>query len=272
MLPGSVKKAMFLGLMAALLAAVFVAGIYLGYDNRPAIQKITVLFDKETAKPQQVDFSSFWTAWNAIETKYVGRGDLDRQKMVWGAIEGAVKALEDPYSVFFPPKEAELFESSVKGQFSGIGIEIGMRDKMLTVITPLKDTPAYRAGLKAGDKILKINATSTQDMAVDEAIFLIRGERGTEVGLTIGREGEKEREVKIIRDIIQIPVLDTEKKENGVFLIKLYNFSENSPYAFQNAGIVLASAIFFILRHYVKRFNTGGPRICKNNAIRIHLT
>ncbi len=232
----SVKKAMFWGLITALLAAVFVVGIYMGYTNRPAVQKITDLFNKEIAKPDSIDFSPFWASWSAVQSKYVARGDLDPQKMVWGAIEGMVNSLDDPYSVFFPPKEAELFETAVKGEFSGIGIEIGMRDKILTVVSPLKDTPAFRAGLKAGDKILKINATSTQGMNLDEAIFMIRGERGTPVTLTISREGEKEsREIKIIRDTINIPIVDTEKKEGGIFLIRLYNFSENSPNAFRNA-------------------------------------
>jgi carboxyl-terminal processing protease len=236
MLPSSVKKAMFWGLVAALLAAVFVVGIYLGYTNRPAVQKVTDLFNKETAMSPQMDFAPFWTAWNMVESKYVARSGLDHQKMVWGAIEGMVKSLDDPYSVFFPPQETEIFKTSVKGQFSGVGFEIGIRDNTITVITPLKDTPAYRAGIKAGDKILKINGTSTQDMAVDEAVFMIRGERGTAVTLTISREGEKEpRDIKIIRDIIQIPILDTEKNEDGIFVIKLYNFSENSPDAFRNA-------------------------------------
>lgn len=235
-MPKSLKRAMLAGLITALLAAVFVAGIYLGYSNRPEIEKITVLLNKEARKPYPVDFSPFWTAWNALESKYVSRGALDSQNMVWGAIEGMVKSLDDPYTVFFPPKEAELFETSVKGQFQGIGIEIGMRDKILTVISPLKDTPAYRAGLKAGDKILKINSTSTLDMTVDEAVFLIRGEGGTEVALTILGDGENEpREVKIVRGVIKIPILDTEQKENGIFLIKLYNFSENSTEAFRDA-------------------------------------
>ncbi len=227
---------MLAGLITALLAAVFVAGVYLGYSNRPEIGKITVLFNKETQKPYPVDFSPFWTAWNLVESKYVSRGIIDSQNMVWGAIEGMVKSLDDPYTVFFPPKEAELFETSIKGQFQGIGIEIGMRDKILTVISPLKDTPAYRAGLKAGDKILKINSTSTLDMAVDEAVFLIRGKGGTEVVLTILSEGESEpREVKIVRDVIKIPTLETEQKEGGIFLIKLYNFSENSTEIFRGA-------------------------------------
>lgn len=237
MLFSSVKKAVFWGVIAGLIAAVFMAGIYLGYTNRPAVQKITDLFNKEAAiAPTQVDFSLFWKVWNAVETKYAGRSSIDRQKMVWGAAQGMVNALGDPYSVFFPPHEAELFETSVKGKFSGIGIEIGMRDNVITVISPLKDTPAYRAGLKAGDKIIKINATSTQDMTLDEAVFLIRGERGTPVTLTISREGQKQPlEIKIVRDNIQIPILDTEKKDNGIFVIKLYNFSENSPDAFRSA-------------------------------------
>ncbi len=236
MLSKSVKRAMLLGLIVALMAAVFVVGVYFGYSNRPAIDKVTVLLNKEAEKPPQIDFSPFWAVWNDIESKYVGRNDLDRQKMVWGAVGGMVKSLNDPYTVFFPPKESELFESTVKGQFSGVGFEIGIRDNILTVITPLKDTPAYRAGIKAGDKILKINGTSTVDMAVDEAISLIRGEIGTQVSLTIGREGEKEPlEFKITRDTINIPIVDTEKKAGGIFVISLYNFSENSPDAFRNA-------------------------------------
>ncbi len=236
MLFKSFKKPVFLGFMAAIAAAIFIFGVYLGYSNRPPIDKITQLFNKEIAKPQQVDFMPFWSAWNTVESKYVSRSSIDQQKMIWGAIEGMVKSLDDPYSVFFPPQEAQLFESSVKGEFSGIGIEIGMRDKLLTVISPLKNTPADRAGLRAGDKILKINGTSTAEMGVDEAIFLIRGERGTLVNLSIFREGDKEPiEVKIIRDTIQIPVIDTEKKPGGIFMIRLYNFSEKSPDVFREA-------------------------------------
>ena len=85
-----------------------------------------------------------------VESKYVSRSALDRQKMVWGAIEGMVKSLGDPYSVFFPPKEAELFATSVKGEFSGVGMEIGMRDNVLTVITPLKRYSGFSRGTESG--------------------------------------------------------------------------------------------------------------------------
>jgi len=156
--------------------------------------------------------------------------------MLWGAISGLAGSLKDPYTVFFPPEEKKIFESEVKGNFEGVGMEIGMRNNALTVIAPLKNTPAYRAGLKAGDKILKINDTLTSNLTVEEAIRLIRGPKGTEVKLLISREDEKEpMEIAVIREVINIPTLETEIKPGNIFVIKLYNFSENSPLVFRNA-------------------------------------
>jgi carboxyl-terminal processing protease len=115
-------------------------------------------------------------------------------------------------------------------------MEIGIRDNLLTIIAPLKGTPAEKAGVKAGDKILKIDDVVTADMTIDEAVRLIRGERGTKVALSIFREGEKEPfQIEIVRDVIEIPVLETEQKEGGVFVIKLYNFSARSTIAFRQA-------------------------------------
>ena len=226
------------------IGAVFSGGALFGYSKRPAIEKVYTLFNKEIQKPAQVDFSPFWEAWNRVESKYVDNDELDTQKMVWGAIQGMVASLDDPYSVFFPPEENELFQSSIRGDFEGVGMEIGIRNNILTVIAPLKDTPAFRAGIKAGDKILEIDGKSTVDITIDKAVRLIRGKKGTKVVLTILREGEEEsREISIIRDVIQIPVLDTEQKSSGklgekhgdIFVIKLYNFSEKSPLAFRSA-------------------------------------
>jgi carboxyl-terminal processing protease len=115
-------------------------------------------------------------------------------------------------------------------------MEIGIKDGILTVIAPLKDTPAYKAGIKSGDKILKINETITNDMTVDEAIKKIRGERGTSVTLTIFHEnGLEPKEIKVTRDIINVPTLDTELRKDGIFVIKLYSFSANSAELFRNA-------------------------------------
>lgn len=115
-------------------------------------------------------------------------------------------------------------------------MEVGIKDRVLTVIAPLKDTPAYHAGIKSGDKILKINETVTAGLSVEEAIKLIRGKKGTTVTLTIAREGAREpKEIKIVRDNIAIPTLDTEFRENRIFVIRLYSFSANATKLFRNA-------------------------------------
>ncbi len=223
--------------MVAVVIGVFAIGVYLGYNNRPEVQKITGVLDK-TPPPNfsDVDFEYFWKVWNIVESKYVASGEVNRKDMLWGAISGLVSSLGDPYSVFFPPKEAEVFESSVRGDFEGVGMEIGMNEGVLTVIAPLKGTPAEEAGIKAGDKILKIDATSTADINIDEAINLIRGEKGTFVTLTVLRKGEDQPlEIKVKRDVIQIPVLNTEQKEDGIFVISLYNFSSHSAEDFRQA-------------------------------------
>ncbi len=233
-----IKKSFFAGGLTAILLVVFVGGIYLGYNNRPEAQKVISVLNKEDMiVSQEVDFNSFWKTWNFIESKYVSNNGLDKQEMLWGATEGLVASLNDPYSVFFPPKEAEMFESSVRGNFSGVGMEISTKNNILTVITPLKDTPAYRAGIKAGDIIIKIDDTLSADLTIDEAVQLIRGEKGTAVKLTILRKdnGDEPLEIEVVRDTIQIPVIETEIKEGGVFVIRLFSFSGRSMSEFRNA-------------------------------------
>ncbi|MCE9585188.1 S41 family peptidase [Candidatus Nomurabacteria bacterium] len=220
-----------------LIAVFFAFGIYIGFNNRPAIDQIS-LKNKEipTDLTTQVDFAPFWTVWNKINEKSPDASKLTDQEKVYGAISGLVGSLNDPYSVFFKPDEAKMFEDDIAGSFSGIGVEVGIKDKILTVIAPLKNTPGYNAGLKPGDKILKIDSKNTSDLTIEKAIKLIRGEKGTIVSLTIFREGEKKaREVKIIRDTIDTPTLDTELRSDGIFVIKLYSFSANSAQLFQEA-------------------------------------
>ena len=218
------------------MGGIFTMGAVFGYSNRLEVEKVTSIFNKEISKPNQIDFSPFWTTWNTINSKFVANGDVDNQARVWGAIEGLVKSLEDPYSVFFPPQESKMFEENINGEFGGVGMEIGMRKEVLTVVAPLKDTPAFRAGIKAGDKIVKIDEEITVDMTVDQAAQLIRGEKGTPVVLIIIREDVNEPlEIEIIRDVIVIPVLDTESKPGGVFVISMYNFSGNSINTFREA-------------------------------------
>ncbi len=218
------------------IAGFFVFGIYIGINYRSPIERVTGISGKETAVTTTADFSSFWKVWNLINEKYPGASDTTDQERVYGAISGLVGSLNDPYSVFFKPDEAKMFESDIAGNFSGIGMEVGLKDKVLTVISPLKDTPAYKAGLKSGDKILKIDQKDTNDMGIEQAIKLIRGDKGTTVTLTIFRVGEKApRDIKIVRDTINVPTLDTELRPDGIFVIKLYSFSANSANLFRDA-------------------------------------
>ncbi len=188
------------------------------------------------AEQETIDFQTFWSVWNIINERYVSKNGPTDDEKVWAATSGLVSSLGDPYSVFFPPKEAELFESEVRGNFSGVGIEIGMEDDILTVIAPLKGTPAYLAGIKAGDKIVQIGELSTFGLTIDDSVGLIRGEEGTPVVLTVAREGEEELlQIEIIRGTIQIPILDTELRDDGIFVITLNSFSATSPSLFRDA-------------------------------------
>lgn len=217
-------------------ALFFGAGYGVGLHRQPEINKVTTVTGKETAVDTKADFSPFWKVWNTINEKYPGASEVSDQDKIYGAISGLVGSLNDPYSVFFAPDEAKSFQETIAGNFIGVGMEVGIKDRVLTVIAPLKDTPAYKAGIKAGDKILKIDKTITSELTIDKAIKLIRGEKGTTVVFTIFRNGEKEpQEITVVRDVINMPTLDTEVRPDGIFVIKLYSFSENSANLFRAA-------------------------------------
>ena len=239
-------------ILLLIIGGAFFFGYQQGGKHISAELTITELQNKDTGQPEQVDFSSFWQAWNIINEKFVTTAtSTTAQEKVYGAIEGLAKSLGDPYTVFFPPEESKAFETEISGKFEGVGIELGIKDNILSVVAPLKDTPAFRAGIKSGDKIIKINDTLSADMTVEAAVKMIRGPRGTEVRLTIAREGKNEPlEIKIVRDVINIPTIDTEIKQvvaadgsdgsnnpwvNGIYVIKLYNFSANSSNLFRDA-------------------------------------
>lgn len=228
--------------IGGIIVLVVLASFYLGFRSGGAyhreLSNAEGLYNKELQKPEDVDFYPFWRVWNLLNEKFVNTGTStvsSSQEKVWGSIQGLTHALEDPYTVFLPPKDNEIFESDIKGNFEGVGMEIGARDGILTVIAPLKGTPAERAGIKSGDMILEINGETTARTSVDEAVLMIRGERGTEVDLTILREGEDEpQKIAITRDVIDIPTIKNEIKDD-VFIISLYNFSANSPDLFRKS-------------------------------------
>lgn len=226
-----------------LLGVIIAVGSYnLGFNSGEKEIQIAVsgLENQEEGQPTNVDFSPFWKAWNLINEKYVAASTtaetVDDQEKVWGAIEGLAASLGDPYTVFFPPIEAELFESDIRGNFEGVGMEVLAQEGVIVVITPLKNSPAEQAGMQAGDKIIRINDKPTSGLSTEDAVQLIRGPRGTTVKLTVFREGVAEPfEVEIVRAIIDIPIIATESLGNGIFSIELYSFSANSPNLFRAA-------------------------------------
>src|SRR3989344_4933723 len=147
----------------------FALGARWSEGNRPAIEKAGSVAGKETAVETSADFSPFWKVWNEINEKYPAADEVTGQERVYGAIQGLVDSLDDPYSVYYDPEETKAFREDIAGNFEGVGMEVGMKDKVLTVIAPLKDTPAYRAGIKSGDKIIKIDDVSTGGLSTEEA-------------------------------------------------------------------------------------------------------
>ncbi len=177
----------------------------------------------------------FWKVWGIINDKYVEATTTDTQKRIWGAISGLASSQGDPYTVFFPPEESKSFKSDISGNFEGVGMEIAIKDKFLTVVTPIKNSPAEKAGVKAGDKIIKIDDKVVADQPVDQAVKLIRGARGTKVKIVFMREGVTGPiEKSIVRDVIDIPTIETEVKSD-IFIIKLFSFTSQSPNLFRDA-------------------------------------
>jgi carboxyl-terminal processing protease len=163
----------------------------------------------------EIDFKLFWDTWELVSRKYIDKSAIDPQKMYFGAIQGMVAAIGDPYTVFLPPQAQKTTKEQLQGSFDGVGMQLGYnKDKRLVVIAPLKDTPAEKAGVKAGDLILKVGDKDTASLSLPEAVSLIRGPKGTSITLTLLSENEsKPKEVKITRDTIVVKTVSVETKD-----------------------------------------------------------
>jgi len=200
-----------------------------GQNDRDNLNFWNILEDEDKNEiEERADFGVFWEAWRMIENKYTLE-ELDYEKMVFGAVSGMVDSLEDPYTVFLSPQDKSIFEQDMKGSFSGIGAEVGFRDKFLTIVAPLEGSPAEKAGLLSGDKVLKVDETEIIGMNIDEAVSIIRGEKGTMVKLTIRRDGLHElKEIEIIRDIIKIETVEWELRSGNIVYIRISQFKEET--------------------------------------------
>src|SRR6056297_1635206 len=188
------------------------------------------------ALEQNINFDLYWDVWNTLKDEYVEGDNISDKKLFYGSLEGMVNALDDPHTTFLDPQESQNFQKSMSGQFEGIGAEVSMKKDILTVVAPLDGTPADRAGLKAGDKILEVNGSSTESMSLDEAVSRIRGEEGTDVVLTVFNEDmEEPRDVTITRGVIEVKSVETELKNNGIFVIEVKDFNNDTLRLFNKA-------------------------------------
>ncbi|MEK7191979.1 MAG: S41 family peptidase [Patescibacteria group bacterium] len=257
---------------AIALGGMFYLGFAAGARNPKVItvKGITNIGDEDVT----ADFGVFWQVWDYIKKEHVNGTEAKDQNLVYGAVSGLVDSLQDPNTNFFSPEDTKKFLEDVSGSFGGIGAEIGVRNDQLVIVAPLKGSPAEKAGLRSGDKILKVGDSVSIDMQVTEAVKLIRGDPGTTVILTITRNGwSKPQEISITRDIIKVPTLELEIKDvqlagksdaetavpenKEIAHIKLYSFNENSIPLFQQAMLkaLLAGAKGMILD---LRNNPGG--------------
>lgn len=218
--------------LTLVLAVVLVFSLVSFYVGRKSVENISA--DSRVSAP--LDLTMMWKVRSKLQQMYLDREKIDDKSMVYGAISGMVASLDDPYTVYLPPKENKSANEDLAGEFGGVGIQLGFKDKTISVMAPLAKTPAEKAGVRAGDLILKITDREknidrdTVGMSLDEAVTLIRGKIGTEVTLKLFREGGKEPfDVVLKRDNIVVPSLEfewVEKNNKKIAWIKLYKFTE----------------------------------------------
>jgi carboxyl-terminal processing protease len=190
-----------------------------------------------TDNPQDANMALFWDVWEEMDLYYVDELAVqDNEKLIYGSIKGLVSSVSDPYTVFMDPKETKEFEENLNGSLEGIGAELTAEDGFLKVLSPLKNSPAEKAGLLPGDIIFQINGEITGEMTLFDAIMKIRGEKGTDVTLTVIREEiEEPFDVTITRDSIIIESVTYELLEEGLAYISINQFSDDTSSEFDNA-------------------------------------
>lgn len=214
-------------------SAIFGLGIWVG------VAKIAY----HVPQPGTIDFSLFWDAYNQLQQNFINPDKIENQKVIYGAIKGMAETLGDPYTDFFDPEQAKRFQQDLSGSFEGIGVEVGLKKGLLTVIAPLEGTPGQKAGLKPGDIILKIKGKDTSSMTTEEAVSLIRGPKGTNVTLTVIRDTwDKSKDINITRDTIKIESMKWSLIEPDIAYIKINQFNESVSSDFKKAVIEISAS------------------------------
>lgn len=179
----------------------------------------------------------FWEAWQTVADTFVDKDKLDGQQLFYGSLKGLVEATGDPYSVYMTPEENKEFTTDMSGKFEGIGAEIGLKNEIITIISPLDGMPAELAGLKAGDQVAKINGEITAGFSVMQAVNKIRGPKGTAVKLTIFRQNvDKPLDFTITRSLIVIRSVRTEMIKDNILVIRVSSFNDDTENLFSQAA------------------------------------
>lgn len=208
------KKKIILGavLLVLVTVAATITGVYYAFGLNPI--KMTT------------DSLRFFQVLRFVETQFVN--EVNEEQLINGAIAGMMNSLGDPHSIYLNPEMYKELMSHTEGAFGGIGVVMGMKDKDITVVSPIEGTPGALAGIKTGDKIVKINGESTSDIALDQAAARIRGAAGTKVTLTIRRDGEEDADYELTRSNIEIKTVGSELLEDHIGYIRLTSFNEHS--------------------------------------------
>lgn len=197
------------------------------------INKVVDVYSR--SRSPEVAFDQYWAVWDKVKQKFVDQPVKDVD-LFYGSIQGMVEALGDPHSNYLPPQPAKEFAEGLSGAFEGIGAEIGIRNEQLIIIAPLPGSPAEKAQLKPGDKILAIDDMDTAGISLDKAVSKIRGPKGTQVMLTITRDGLKDsKEITVTRDTIKVPTVIWEMKEGRIAYMRIGYFNEQTWTQFDKA-------------------------------------
>lgn len=232
------KRFIFIVVILICLDGIFVLGYWQGQKGSPNALIPSQITELESGKSSGVNFATFWEAWNKLKEKSVAETNND--KMVQGAISGMLASTDDPYTVYFTKEENDRFREDIGGEFSGIGIEIIEKDGYSTVVAPLSDTPAEKAGFKPGDILLEVDGTKTSDIGFNETINRIRGAEGTKVTLKIVREGVADPiTIEVVRAKITVKSVEWSQDTVGgkkVEHITIRQFGDDTDALFEEAA------------------------------------
>ncbi len=231
------KKIVITLVVIAFIFLFYMAGYISGKLGEGKIElKVNPQLYQETDLPEMFSGTLLQQIWSVIKTDYVDQENIDEKELYYGALKGFVAGVGDPYTVLLDPETAKEFDQQISGEFEGIGAEIAIKDGIVTVVAPLPDTPADKAGLLAGDKIYAVDGTEVIGMSLDKVVRMIRGPKGTEVTLLIVRGDDEAKELIIARGVIELKSVKWSFRPDGLAYIELNSFNGDTTDLFNQAA------------------------------------